>query len=227
MHRLPLALLVATALLACAGCPKPPAEDSGTGQTGSQASATRGGTSSTEEKAGTFEPSEPIPTEGALLSYAGLKLGMSSAELAQVYNAPEGRGKDFDRIIASYDAVAQHFITFDARPGQPQRRLIAAFYRDRLYWIVDRREGLTAAQAKAWYDECAKAYGPPARESVPGAQWTWEQAGGVKLTFTQDNASETAMTANVVLVHQPTQTAAHAYLAEWEAAHPQEGKPAQ
>jgi len=187
----------------------------------------RGGTSSTEEQADTVDPSEPIPAESALLSYGGLKLGMSSAELSQVYNAPEGRGKDFDRIIAPYDAVAQHFITFDAKPGEPQRRLIAAFYRDKLYWIVDRREGLSAAQAKAWYDECVKAYGPPLRESVPGAQWSWEQAGGVKLTFTQDNASETAMNANVVLVHQPTQTAAHDYLAKWEEAHPQEGKPAE
>lgn len=219
-----LLILVVVLLLGAAGCPKPA---SIAGSTGGQASLERGGTSAAAAPAGTLDPTQPIPAEGALLSYSGLKLGMSAAELSQVYNAPEGRGQDFSRIIAPYDAVAQQFITFDVKPGEPQRRLIAAFYRDRLYWIVDRREGLTALQAKAWYDECAKAYGPPARESVPGAQWTWEQAGGVQLTFTQDNASEAAMTANVVLVHQPTQTAAHDYLAKWEEAHPQEGKAAQ
>jgi hypothetical protein len=219
-----LMILVVVLLIGAAGCPKPA---SNAGPQSGQASMERDGTSATEAQAGAFNPSAPFPAEGALLSYAGLKLGMSSAELAQVYNAPEGRGKDFDRIIAPYDAVAQHFITFDVKPGEPQRRLIAAFYRDKLYWIVDRREGLSAAQAKTWYDECAKAYGPPARESVPGAQWTWEQAGGVQLTFTQDNASEQSMTANVVLVHEPTQTAAHDYLAKWEEAHPQEGKAAQ
>lgn len=191
-------------LLTAAGCPrKDPAAD-----------------------AARFKPSAPLPASGALLSYDKLRLGMNAVELSQVYNAPEGRGEGFARVIAPYDAVAQHFITFDQQPGQPARRMICAFYRDQLYLLVDRREGLSAAQAQAWYDECRAAYGNPARETVAGAQWRWEMEGGVTLTFTQDNASPEYLLANVVLVHEPTRAAAHEYLAMWEKEHPQAEKPA-
>jgi hypothetical protein len=191
------ALLIALLQFLLTGCPA--AEDDPAAATGGDG----------------FNPLQPLPTAGKLLNYDKLRLGMTTVDLAQVYNAPEGRGDGFARVIAPYDAVVQHYINFDAPAGEPQRKLICAFYRDRLYWIIERRDGITAQQAQAWQAQCVADYGAATAETIPGAQWMWSED-GVELTFTQDNASDNYMSANVVVVHEPTQAAARAYLAARE-----------
>jgi len=180
----------------------------------------------TEKPAGqetaAFIPSEPIPIEHPLLDYAGLWLGMNSVDISQAYSAPEGLGDGFTRGIERYGDVAHHTIRFDLAEGEPRRKIIAAFFRDQLYFIVDRREGLTSAQGEQWFQELKEAYGENPQMTIGGAQWIWGDGDGVSLTYTQDNASETYMTATVVLVHQPTRTAAHNYLIAWEEKHPVE-----
>src|SRR5207244_136597 len=114
-----------------------------------------------------------------------------------------------------FQDVQHHIVKFDDKPGAPRRRLVLALLRDELYEIVDRRDGLTAAQAQAWRDALVKQYGKPASEPMPGAQWSWGEKGGLLLSFTQDNASDKAMSANAVLVFQPYADASYNYLADW------------
>ncbi len=167
-------------------------------------------------------PAAPIPTADALATYDKLKLGMSELELSQVYNAPDGRGDGFVRVLQRYEAVSVHTIEFEVKPGQPTRKLLLEFYRDQLCRIVDRQDGLSAEQAEKWLAGCKLLYGPPAEEPIPGGQWSWGRPDSVELTYTQDNASTASMSANVVVAHHPTLAAAQAFLQEWEAAHPQE-----
>lgn len=201
--------LLLAALLACAaGCHKP-------GQAGAAHARWRDA----------LAPSAAVPADNPLTHYDKLKLGMSEFDLAQAYNAPQGQGAGFTRVLQRYDAVSIHTIKFEERAGEPSRVLLLEFYRDQLCRIVDRRDGVSAKQAAAWLGECRERYGEPASQPVPGAQWSWGEKDGVLLTLTQDNASENAMSANVVLVHQPTLDAAQGYLVQWEQAHP--AKPAQ
>ena len=198
-----LPLLVCAALLLLTGCPpheksaaKPPAAD--------------------------VPPA--MPAHGKLLAYENLHLGMSSVDISQAYNAPEGQGKGFKRVIEDFNDVQHHIVTFETKDTEPQRKLVLALYQDQLYELVDRRDGLTADQAKAWHTQLEQRYGPPAAEPVRGAQWTWGPEHDVLLTYTQDNASDNYMSANVVIVFKPYEDAAYKYLADWEKAHPAETK---
>lgn len=190
-------------LLACPACPR------GTG-----------GENHASSRRDAFLPAAPIPAADVLLTYDKLKLGMSELELSQVYNAPEGQGDGFTRVLQRYEAVSVHTITFETKPGQPARKMLLEFYRDQLCRIVDRQDGLTAAQAAKWLEGCKALYGAPVAEPIPGGQWSWGSKDSVLLTFTQDNSSPASMSANVVVVHNPTLAAAQAYLEAWEQAHP-------
>jgi hypothetical protein len=208
MHRLIINCLILSLLaLLCQACQR---GHGGGSQTGAPRDATA--------------PSAPVPLDNSLVRYDKLKLGMSELELSQVYNAPDGKGDGFTRVLQRFDAVSVHTIEFDVQPGQPARKLLLEFYRDQLCRIVDRQDGLSAQQAEKWLAGCRLLYGPPAAEPIPGGQWSWGAKDGVLLTYTQDNASSADMSANVVVVHNPTLVAAQAFLQEWEAAHPQ--KPA-
>jgi hypothetical protein len=193
-------------LLALAGCPTP--DESGGGSAGSTG----------------FRPSEPIPAEHPLLGYDRLWLGMDSLALSQAYNAPQGRGDGFNRVIQQYGDVAHHIINFDREEGQPLRRIVASLFRDRMYIIVDRREGISLAQRDEWFAGLVEQYGEEYETILPTSQWSWGDKDGVLLTFTQDNASADLMTANVVLEHAPTRSAAHDYLELWEKEHPEDVK---
>jgi len=202
VRAVPLPILLPALALLLAGCPAP----SGHGATGRH-----GG-----EDPRLFEPSSPIPQEGALLSYDKLHLGMSELGLSQAYNAPEGRGEGFQRTLQRFDAVSIHRIVFDEQPGGPRRVIVLEFYRDQLCRLVDRREGLTGKQAQGWLDSLKAQYGASPREVIPTAQWSWGDNYGVLLTFTRDNLSEESLTAIVVLVHTPTLAADQEYLAARE-----------
>ena len=168
-----------------------------------------------------FQPSEPIPAEGALLHYDGLRLGMSTLDLSQIYNAPEGKGDGFYRGLQDYDSVQTHVVEFEREDvSGPRRTLTMSFYRDQLYIVVDRIEGISSEQAGEWQQRLVDLYGEPASETLAGAQWTWGSEKSLQLVFTQDNSSEESMTANVVLEHKPTGEAAYNYLAEWEKRNP-------
>jgi hypothetical protein len=198
MKRL-LSILSVAALLLAAGCPPQdkhaPAASSAT-------------------------PTAALPAEGPLLDYDKLRLGMDAVGIAQAYNAPDGRGDGFRRVVQDFDGVQHHIVLFDEKTGQPQRRLVLALLRDELYQIVDRRDGLSAKQADAWRAELEAKHGKAATMPVAGAQWSWGEADGVLLTFTQDNASENSMSANVVLVFKPYADAGYSYLEDWQRAHP-------
>jgi len=204
-----IALLVVLCML-FAGCPvqDKPTEKEDTASTGS------------------FNPSAPIPAENPLTHYDKLWLGMDSLAMSQAYNAPQGKGAGFNRVIQQFGDVAHHIINFDPEQGQPLRRIVASFYRDQLYIIVDRREGITKEQRDEWFDSLVAAHGDKYQTVLPTSQWSWGDKDGVMLTFTQDNASENLMNANVVLEHGPTRKAAHDYLVAWEEAHPDEANPA-
>jgi hypothetical protein len=165
-------------------------------------------------------PTAVLPAKGKLLAYDKLTLGMDSLKLAQVYNAPEGKGEGFRRIVQDFGGVHHHIVKFDDKAGQPSRRLVLALLRDELYEVVDRRDGLTAKQAAAWKAALVKRYGKPDSEPVDGAQWSWGPENGVLLTYTQDNAGDKSMGANVVLVFQPYEDAAYSYLEDWQQQHP-------
>ena len=169
-----------------------------------------------------YQPSEPIPAEGDLLHYDGLTLGMSTLELSQIYNAPDGKGDGFYRGFQDYDSVQTHVIEFE-RPDDsgPRRTLTLSFYRDQLYIIVDRIEGISAQQADDWLAKLTDLYGPDPHETVSSVQWTWGEPDGSFLVFTRDNSSELSMTANVVLEHKPTGEAAYYYQRDWEQRNPE------
>lgn len=175
----------------------------------------------TNDEAAALQPSVSIPADSPLLKYGDLRLGMSNLDVGQAYNAPNGKGEGFTRGVEEYGDVRNQIITFDKAEGQPQRRLVLRLYQDKLAELVDRRDGLTAKQADEWRAELTKRYGKPAKESLPGAQWVWGEKGGIELTFTQDNQSEASMSANVVLVHEPSYDASVRYL-EWREKHGQE-----
>ena len=198
-----LALTSALALLT--GCPPASEESAGGGD---------------KDTGLTLTPTEPIPTEHPLLAYGGLWLGMNAVDISQAYNAPEGLGDGFTRGIERYGDVAHHTIRFDLVEGEPRRKIVASLYRDQLYFVVDRREGFNAEQARAWLEQCVADYGEDRRMTIGGAQWVWGSDEGVSLTFTQDNASEDYMNGTVVLKHEPTRRAAHDYLVVWEEEHP-------
>jgi hypothetical protein len=205
MPKLALAwLLLAAITLLAVACPHTPG----------------GGRSASARNA--LQPSAPIPLNSPLCKYDTLRLGMSEFELAQAYNAPEGKGQGFTRVLQRFDDVSIHTIKFDAVAGQMARVMLLEFYRDQLCRIVDRRDALSGKQAAAWLEQCKQQYGAPAAEPVPGAQWSWGVKDSVLLTFTQDNASENSMSANVVLVHYPTLDTAQNFLLEWQKAHPQQ-----
>jgi len=156
-----------------------------------------------------------------LLAWANLRLGMSGVEISQAYNAPEGRGDSFTRVLQQFGASVTQVITFDREEGQPKRTITCGMYRDELFMIVDRREGYTLEQANAWFAECLEKYGDGFTETVAGAQWQWSSAQGIQATFTQDNASDSYMTCTLVVEHLPTREAWHAYNDEWDERHPQ------
>jgi hypothetical protein len=166
-----------------------------------------------KDAAAELQPSATLPADSPLLKYGDLRLGMSNLDVAQVYNAPDGKGKGFTRGVEEYGDVRNQIITFDPAKGRAERRLVLRLYQDKLAKLVDRRDGLSVKDAEAWRAELTKAYGPPARESLPGAQWVWGDD-ALALTFTQDNNSTGLMSANVVLEHTPTYAASVRYL-EW------------
>jgi hypothetical protein len=204
-------LALALCLLAC-GCPQ--RDKLATGETGAaaQPAAVKPSTTAQADPATKLNPTLPIPADEPLAEYAGLKLGMNSVELAQVYPAPEGRGETYSRVIEDYGDVQHHIIAFDVREGEPERRIVASLYRDQLYLIIDRRDGVNAAQLEAWRSECFAKYGKACTETINGAQWTWKGKDSVSLTFTQDNSAPDYQDAHVIVAHQPTQDSAHAYL---------------
>lgn len=175
---------------------------------------------SEEAAANPAVPTAPLPAQGRLLEYAGLRLGMTNMDIAQAYNAPDGRGDGFRRVIQDFDGVQHHIVKFDTAATEPPRKLVLALLRDELYQVVDRRDALTAEQAGAWRAELVAAYGEPAAMTIGEAQWIWGPENGVQLTFTQDNATPEAMSAHVMLVYEPYETAAHSYLEAWQRAHP-------
>jgi len=203
-----MSLLLAALLALAASCNKP-------GQAGNAGAQWRDA----------LAPRAAVPADNPLIRYDKLKLGMSEFELAQAYNAPQGQGAGFTRVLQRFDAVSIHTIKFEDRAGEPSRVMLLEFYRDQLCRIVDRRDGVSAKQGGAWLGECKRRYGEPTSQPVPGAQWSWGERDGVLLTYTQDNASEKAMSANVVLVHQPALDAAQSYLVQWEQAHPEPPAP--
>jgi hypothetical protein len=168
----------------------------------------------TGDQAASLQPSAAIPADSPLLKYGDLKLGMSNLDVGQVYNAPEGKGKDFMRGVEDYGDVRNQIIDFEPGKGQPERKLVLRLYQDKLAKLVDRRDKLTSKQAADWLAELTKRYGKPQSQTLPGAQWVWGEKGEITLTYTQDNQSDAGMSANVVLVHEPTYDASVRYL-EW------------
>lgn len=167
-----------------------------------------------------FEPSVPVPGDNPLTKYDKLWLGMNSIEVASKYNAPDGKGQGFSRVIEDFGAVQNHIIDFNPEKPEKARRMVLRMYRDQLIMLVDRREGLSAAEASAWLAELKKQYGDSPEEIVPGAQWSWGSKDSVLLTYTQDNASPGDMNANVVLEHHPSYLASRAYAEAYELVHP-------
>lgn len=161
-------------------------------------------------------PSEPIPADEPLLEHAGLRLGMGAVEIAQVYNAPEGKGDGFTRVIEDFGDISNQIIAFDITGEEPDRRIVASLYRDRLFILVDRRNGISGEQVDAWRGSLFERYGTEASETINGAQWAWQLPGGAQATFTQDNASSKVMDAHLMLSHPPTRTAARNYMRIWE-----------
>ena len=172
-----------------------------------------------------LNPAQPIPEDNPYLEYAKLRLGMSAVDIAQVYNAPKGQGDGFTRVIEYHGDVHHHIIDFDAAEDREKRRIIASFYRDELYLIVDDRDWMTLEHRDAWWDELVALYGGDFEAVLRSSQWSWGDKESVLLTFTQDNASEKLMNGNVVLQHTPTWEAAHKFLEYWEAEHPELYKP--
>jgi len=177
-----------------------------------------------------FQPARPIPNMHPWLSWARLRLGMSSFDLSQAYNAPEGRGDGFIRVSQNFGAAVNHFITFDRPVNEagekdedaPLRKLVCAFYRDELFRLIDRREGIDAAAVEVFFNECAEKFGDGYLETLGGAQWTWrDEEEDITVTFTQDNASEKLMTAQLEITHMPSWRAWQAYNRDWAAKHEQ------
>ena len=193
-------------LLVC-GCPADQASEAD-----SQTSAAATAATAVSDPSDRLTPALPIPADEPLAEYAGLHLGMNSVELAQAYPAPEGWGEGYTRVIEDYGDVQHHIIAFDIIADEPERRIVASLYRDRLYLIIDRRDGVNAEQLEAWREECFTLYGKDCTETINGAQWTWTGKDGVSLAFTQDNSAPDYMDAHVIVNHEPTQEAAHAYL---------------
>ena len=192
-------------LLVCTGCPKPEGDQAGNPPAAQAAS---------------FDPARPIPPMHDWLSWADLRLGMSNFDLSQVYNAPEGYGDGFTRVQQYFGQAVNQYIDFDEVEGEPVRKLVCALYRDTLFRLVDRREGVNADQAAAWLDECKTRFGDEPLETIGGAQWTWhDEAEDITVTFTQDNAGEQYMTAQLEITHMPTLTAGQAYNRDWGAKH--------
>lgn len=163
-----------------------------------------------------YAPAEPIPAADPLASYDGLRLGMSNLELAQAYNAPEGRGDGFTRGVEEFGDARNHMIRFDSTDTEPRRRIVVRIYRDELTKLVDRRDGLSVQAAQAWLDELRATYGSDAVETIGDAQWTWGSADGIQLVYTRDNAPTGGISANVVLVHHPSHDASVRYIEAWE-----------
>lgn len=176
------------------------------------------GAESGKVSAADYAPGEGIPGMHPLLNWAGLRLGMSNFDISQVYNAPEGYGDGFTRVLEHFGSSTNQIITFEHAEGEPQRTITCALYRDQLFIIVDRREGLTGEQVAAWFTECQELFGAEFTETVAGAQWSWGEKDSILATFTQDNASENNMNANLVIEHRPTKDAWRAYNAAWEEA---------
>jgi hypothetical protein len=199
--RPPITLLAVLPLLLLCGCPKPPP-------------------GAADPDPASFSPRPPIPADSPLIAYDKLKLGMSSLDISQAYNAPEGKGDGFTRVIEDFGAASNHIIAFTPKEGEPRRRMVLRVYRDELCKLVDRRDGLSRQQADEWFAELKQKYGEELRMTVPEAQWSWGSRDSVLLTFTRDNASETDMSANVVLVHQPGYDASLNYIEAWQKVHP-------
>lgn len=165
-----------------------------------------------------YAPKQDIPGMHPLLNWAGLRLGMSNFDISQVYNAPEGYGDGFTRVLEHYGSSTNQIISFEHAEGEPQRTITCALYRDKLFLIVDRREGLSGEHVAGWFTECQELFGAEFEETVAGAQWSWGGKDSILATFTQDNASENYMNANLVIEHRPTKDAWHSYNAAWEEA---------
>ena len=168
MPRTALCILAALAALALSSCPKAPDP-------------------ANEVDAARYLPEREIPAreENGLVAYDKLWLGMSSYELAQAYNAPEGKGDGFTRLIEDYGDAKNHIIEFEPREGQPTRRLVLRVYRDEVSKIVDRRDGLTEAQAEAWRKEIAAVQGEPDEEPHLSA-WQGALEGEVSIVMVKD-----------------------------------------
>lgn len=171
-------------------------------------------------------PSAPLPEAHPLLVYGKLRLGMSSLEISQAYNAPQGKGDGFTRVIEDFGDAKNQIIQFAPLQGsEERRRIVMRVYRDQVCMIVDRRDNITPAQADKWFEELKAQYGGEPRMTVAGAQWSWGEKGGLLLTFTRDNYSAESLSANVVLVHEPSYEASLEYTALWLKEHPERGLP--
>ena len=210
VHRLiALLLTLAAALALAAGC-----DESGTNEDQSS--------SPSPALAASFTPESDIPNIHPMLNYAKLRLGMGGIEISQAYNAPDGRGEGFTRVYEQYGSSTNHIIAFADDGSGVKRTMTLAVYRDELFLIVDRREGMDSAGAEAWLAELMEMYEDEPLETIGGAQWIWESPEGIKAAFTRDNASEDYMNCTFVLEHEPTREAWHAYNEEWENRHPQD-----
>ena len=200
------ALLLLAGLLLAAGCVDEQ-ESSGASQAGS----------ASEEQ---FQPTMAIPNMHPWLAWADLRLGMNNFDLSQAYNAPEGRGEGFTRVQQYFGAAVNQYITFDQAEDEPVRKLICALYRDELFRLVDRREGVNAESAAAWLAECTQQFGEEPAETIGGAQWIWrDEEQDITVSFTQDNAGDEYMTAQLEITHMPTYTAWQAYNRDWGEKH--------
>ena len=104
----------------------------------------------------------------------------------------------------------------------PQRKLILSFYRDKLYSIVDRREGFTAAQRDAWFGEMKQQFGEQFETILPTSNWRWGSEDSLRADFVQDNASADYMSGRLWVAHMPTYNASLEYLDLWMTEHPEQ-----
>jgi len=202
-------MIIALAGLLASGC----VEDNGTagsGATGGSSTASR------------FTPTSEIPNIDPMLNWAKLRLGMGGVDISQVYNAPEGVGEGFTRVQQHFGSSINHIIAFVPEETGVKRAMTLALYRDKLFMIIDRREGMSAEQADEWYAEVAEMYEGEPLENIGGAQYIWGDEDNIMATFTRDNASDKYMTCTFVLEHIPTRDAWHGYNEQWEKDHPQD-----
>jgi hypothetical protein len=166
-----------------------------------------------------YPPTAEIPEGNKYADYAQLSLGMDSVGISQAYNAPDGQGEGFTRVIQDFGENHNHLINFDRGEGEPERRMVVRVYRDEIVRIIDRRDEMSNAQADAWLAELKRTYGEDCEEVIPLVQWSWGSAEGVMLTFSRDREDDGNESAFVEVIHKPGYEASLAYARAWDALH--------